>query len=196
MIATRVRAATLMVVISIVSVLLAGTGSAGPPIKTISILVYAGQSIFPGAQMEGFVGRVGEPSYMEAILSVAAAPLPCPVCATAGRFPFDLYVGAIRPDGDVVAWVGTPQALSVVTGTAPVPLLVDVDPYPVERTDTIMRLQFTTTEPVGLYVLYDIAVRTGGAPFDPASWIATHFYPFQLTQAVEGALTRDLHTGR
>ena len=184
MIATRVRAAKLTVVASLVAatVLLPETSSAGRPIKPISILVYAGQSIFPGAQVEGFVGRVGDRSYMEAILSVEAMPIACPTCSIPGRFPVDIYVGAILPDGRFASWVGTPQAPTVVTGAAPVPLIVDVNLL--EKSETVVRVEFTATEPTGLYLLYGIVVETGGAPFDPASWISTHFYPFLMGPAV------------
>jgi hypothetical protein len=184
MIATRVRAAKLTVVASLVaaSALLSGTSGAGRPIKPMSIQVYAGQSIFSGAQVELFVGRVGERSYMEAILSVEAVPIGCPTCLVPGRFPVDIYVGAILPDGRFASWVGTPQAPTIVTGVAPVPLIVDVNL--VEESETAVRVEFTATEPTGSYLLYGIVVKTGGAPFDPASWISTHFYPFLLGPAV------------
>ena len=154
------------------------TASAGLPYKPIAIVLYAGQSIFPGAQVELFVGRVGERSYMEAILSVEAQPGPCPVCDFASRYPADIYVGAIRPDGRFASWVGSPQVPTVVTGAAPLPIIVNVDLL--EKSQTAVRLDFVAQEPAGLYVLYGIVTRTGSTPLDPTFWISTHFYPFLL----------------
>ena len=183
MITARASTAKLTVVACVVAacLLLPGTGSAGRPIQPIAIQVYAGQSIFPGAQVEGFVGRAGERSYMEAILSVEAMPTGCPTCLIPGRFPVDIYVGAILPDGRFASWVGTPQAPTVVTGAAPVPIILDVNLM--EKSETAIRVEFTATEPTGWYLLYGIVVKTGGAPFDPASWISTHFYPFLMGPA-------------
>jgi hypothetical protein len=139
--------------------------------------------VFPGAQFAIYMGRVGERSYMEAILSVDAMPTGCPTCLSiAGRFPVDIYIGAILPDGRVASWVGTPQAPTVVTGAAPVPFIVDVNLL--EKSETAARVDFTATEPAGWYTLYGLVVKTGGALFDPASWISTHFYPFLMVPAV------------
>ena len=161
---------------------LPGSASAGPPLNPIRITVYAGQSVFPGAQFALYVGRTGERSYMEAILSVDAQPPPCPVCLVPGRFPVDIYVGAILPDGRFVSWVGTPQAPVVVTGAAPLPFIRNVELL--EKLDASVRVEFVATEPAGWHLLYGIVVQTGGAPFDPASWISTHFYPFLMVPAL------------
>lgn len=184
MITVRARTAKLAVVACLVAggLFLPRTSSAGPPLNPIRITVYAGQSIFPGAQFALFVGRVGERSYMEAILSVDAQPPPCPVCLLPGRSPVDVYIGAILPDGRVVSWVGTPQAPALVTGAAPVPFIRNVDLL--EKLDTSVRVEFTATEPAGWHLLYGIVVTTGGAPFDPASWVNTHFYPFLMVPAL------------
>ncbi len=167
----RFRSARVTVFVVLALGLWPANGGAGLPLKPISIVVYAGQSVFPGAQVELFFGRVGERSYMEAILSVEAQPGPCPVCDFAGRYPTDIYVGAIRPDGQFASWIGNPQAPTVVIGAVPVPLVVNVDL--VETSQTATRLDFVAQEPVGLYVLYGIVTRTGSRPFDPAYWIST-----------------------
>lgn len=184
MIAARARTAKLTVVACVAAacLFLPGPSSAGPPLNPIRITIYAGQSIFPGAQFALYMGRVGERSYMEAILSVEAMPIGCPTCLVPGRFPVDVYVGAILPDGRFASWVGTPQAPAVVTGAAPVPFILDVNLL--EKSETAVRVEFTATEPAGWYLLYGIVVTTGGAPFDPASWISTHFYPLLMVPAV------------
>ena len=161
---------------------LPGSTSAGPPANPIRITVYAGQSIFPGAQFALYMGRVGERSYMEAILSVDALPLGCPVCLVPGRSPVDVYIGTILPDGRFESWVGTPQAPVVVTGAAPLPFIRNVDLL--EKSETSVRVEFIATEPAGWHLLYGIVVTTGGAPFDPASWVSTHFYPLLLVPAL------------
>jgi hypothetical protein len=184
MITARVRTAKLMVVACMAAacLFLPGSSSAGPPANPIRITVYAGQSIFPGAQFALYMGRVGERSYMEAILSVDALPLGCPVCLLPGRSPVDIYIGALLPDGRLVSWVGTPQAPVVVTGDAPLPFIRNVDLL--EKSETSVRVEFTATEPAGWHLLYGIVVTTGGAPFDPASWISTHFYPLLMVPAL------------
>ena len=58
-------------------------------------------------------------------------------------------------------------------------------------------MEFTATEPTGLYLLYGIVVKTGGTPFDPASWISAHFYPGEILVAAlfPAAKRSELFTG-
>jgi len=92
---------------------------------------------------------------------------------------YDVYVGAMLPDGRFVSWTGDPHAATLVTGNAPVPLLADI--LPTGTPQYFQRyLSFTAADPLGWQVLYGIVVRAGANPLDPrewAGWNATSFFP-------------------
>ena len=92
---------------------------------------------------------------------------------------YDVYVGAILPDGRFVSWTGDPHAATLVTGNAPVPLLANI--LPTSTPQYFQRyLSFTAGDPLGWHVLYGLAVRAGANPLDPrewAGWNATSFFP-------------------
>jgi hypothetical protein len=77
----------------------------------------------------------------------------------------DVYVGAIRPDGRFMSWVGDPLASTFVTGQAPVPLFAGV--VPTVGTRNFQRsLSFAAGAGPGWCVLYGLVVRAGANPLD------------------------------
>ena len=92
---------------------------------------------------------------------------------------YDVYVGAMLPDGRFVSWTGDPHAATLVTGNAPVPLLANI--LPSSTPQYFQRyLGFIAADPLGWHVLYGLAVRAGANPLDPrewAGWNATSFFP-------------------
>jgi hypothetical protein len=92
---------------------------------------------------------------------------------------YDVYVGAMLPDGRFVSWTGDPHAATLVTGNTPVPLLANI--LPSSTPQYFQRhLSFTVADPLGWQVLYGVAVRAGANPLDPREWTgwnATSFFP-------------------
>ena len=117
--------------------------------------------------------RIGGKIFMETTLSVTEF------------IPFlhvDVYVGAILPDGRFASWVGDPQAPTLVTGAAPVPLVANVVPA---ATTYYFRpaYTFTAADAQGWYWLYGIVTRAGTDPLLPV-WIDVSFWPFLVSPPV------------
>ena len=92
---------------------------------------------------------------------------------------YDVYVGTMLPDGRFASWTGDPHAATLVTGTAPVPILAGI--LPTTPPQFFRRYhRFTAADPLGWQVLYGLAVRAGANPLDPrewAGWNAASFFP-------------------
>ncbi|HMH50711.1 MAG TPA: hypothetical protein VK548_10790 [Candidatus Acidoferrum sp.] len=95
---------------------------------------------------------------------------------------YDVYVGVMLPDGRFASWTGDPHAATLVTGTAPVPILAGI--LPTTAPQFFRRYQgFTAADPQGWHVLYGLAVRAGANPLDPrewAGWNAAVFFPILI----------------
>jgi len=101
---------------------------------------------------------------------------------------YDVYVGVMLPDGRFASWTGDPHAATLVTGTAPVPILAGI--LPTTALQFFRRYhRFTAADPLGWHVLYGLAVRAGVNPLDPREWAgrnAAAFFPILILPQPQG----------